>query len=209
GYSPESDFAIWQQLPFDFSRVAFSQHIFAAQEIAFGSRHEAMPEAAHFGKTHIGPAVVDYRLAHTPEELNFALIGVIADNLGHAQRNPVTFLRPAQAIVVGVFELQVAEGLDAPGRTEIRNHVFHRVGVVLVDGIDKPAWPLERHHPRRFGAVGGFDVHQRRPCFALIGAAGGNDVLAAISFPATPGGQHTYPCTVIGNDNIGLVAVIF
>src|SRR5690606_10435200 len=122
GYSPESDFAISQQLPFDFSRVAFSQHIFAAQEIALGSRHEAMPEAAHFGKTHIGPAVVDYRLAHTPEELNFALIGVIAVNLGHAQRNPVTFLRPAQAIVVGVFELEVAEGIDAPGRTEIRNH---------------------------------------------------------------------------------------
>lgn len=47
------------------------------------------------------------------------------------------------------------------------------------------------------------------PRLALVGADGGDDVLAGLAFDAFAGGEHAEAVSVPGDDDVGLIAVAF
>ncbi len=208
----QSVVALGQELPADLPRILFAQDVAALQKAAlrFPHRPRRAPPA-HLGEPENRRSVAQGdRLADAPEEHDLAAVVVFTVDTHLSHRDLEALLRPGAAVVVGVLEHVRAQGVDAPvGALVVALNAPQVVLVVGVEHVDPATGRLERHDPGRFRTRRRFDVDQGRPRSSVVRTDGGHNVLTGLAFHSLPSGHRAEPTAVVGNHDVGLIAVAF
>ena len=206
----QADVAVGQRFPPDFCRIALRQKVVAAQGVSLRFRHEGGAEVADLVQGDIGGALMDQRAADTPEATHFAAIDVSPVDRGFSDRDFVALLGPRLAVIVAIFENEIAPRIDALLHHAVDTLHFPQIVLVVVVERVEPAGRRLQHGdigklrwPRRI------DRDQGRPRAAEVGAPRRNDVLAGRAFVAARGGDNADPGPVVGLHDVGLIGIVF
>ena len=209
-----SNISVGQGFPGDLGGIGLGENTFTAKEHSFRRGEEAFSESTHFVERYVSRAVVLKGTTDVPEIAHLTAIGIVAVDFKFTHVDGVAICRPSAAMIVTVFEDEVALGIDAGAEPVFVGWVvgFDRalvVGVVIVENVEAPRGDFRDDGVGGLRTNGGFDVNRIRPGEALILAAQGNDVLPADTFVAGASRERANPRAVGGMRDEGLIAVVF
>ena len=194
-------------------RVALSDQVRAFQKDALRAGEKALAKATHLVQGDIGGALVDKGLAHVPEELDAPAIRIATVDIHIPHGQIIALGRPGAPLVVAIFEDEMPKGIHAATNAvgkrvaAVGDQLAHVIGVVVVKAVHASPGDYQEHGIRSLWTVGGLYIGRRRPGASVIGAAQGDDMLAAGPLAPCAGGENAEPGSIVRAHDIRLVAV--